>query len=985
MKTTKFTRLPEFSEKKRKKYSIFPKRNYFGIVSKFMDINYTPHQKRYFAEQLTLSRPAREIEAIASSMSGVKVDLNPHQVEAALFALKSPISNGSILADEVGLGKTIEAGLVLAQFWAERKQRVLLILPASLRIQWKTELEEKFNIPCIIIERPKKQKSITPPSNLFLQATNDKKIAICSYEFASKNKDSIGIIPWDLVIIDEAHRLRNVYKNASNMRAKNIKEALNGRKKLLLTATPLQNNLKEMYGLVTIIDEHIFGDVAVFATTEISELKLRIKNICKRTLRKEVADIGSIKFTKRQVVTRTYTPKDEEQELYDRVSDYLQQDRIHALPDNGRHLVTMVIRKLLASSSAAVSKTLQSLIEKLEALQKGYDDNLENDISEDFETFEEYNEEYSDNDNSEENTLNESYKRNNSEIQQEQELLKSIKTLADSITCDSKGEDLLTALKIGFEKVEINKGKRKAVIFTESTRTQKYVLDLLNANGYDGRIVLLNGSNNDEISKRIYSEWKERHKDDGTITGSKTADMKAAIVEEFRDRATILIGTEAAAEGINLQFCSMVVNYDLPWNPQRVEQRIGRCHRYGQKYDVVVVNFVNQNNAADMRVYELLEKKFKLFEGVFGSSDEILGALERGIDFERIVYDIVQKCRTNDEINRQFDELNKQYADILEIQKVEALQRVLETLDEDVIAKLKNCEKLTRASLTKFNRWKFDLFATYGATRVNDNDWVFEYEGKRYIPSWEEAKAGGGIFIVSDSEIYTNLCDNAKKLTLPAMKIRFNHSVLPINRQISFFLNDNSNLTGTVSVDKLTYTYGKEDEKEEHILVSVITDNGVEIDNNMFERLMEIPAEAVDTIIPDSRLDEKRVNLKESKCAEIDEVNKKNLVMRFGELDAWCNDREEALNKELNDLRLTIKLKQGEMKDKVGELSFKEVINLQEEINKLNEDIDRKQRQMFQSKDAIKKSASDLQAEAIRQLNGETKLENIMTFSFEIT
>jgi DNA-binding Xre family transcriptional regulator len=205
-------------------------RKFVNRMEETMDTNYTPHQKRYFAEQLTLSRPAREIEALASSMSGVKVDLNPHQVEAALFALRSPISNGALLADEVGLGKTIEAGLVLAQFWAERKQRILLILPASLRIQWKTELEEKFNIPCVIIERPKRRKGVTPPANLFLQATHDKKVAICSYEFASASKDSISAIPWDLVIIDEAHRLRNIYKKTGNARAKKHQTGL-GRQK----------------------------------------------------------------------------------------------------------------------------------------------------------------------------------------------------------------------------------------------------------------------------------------------------------------------------------------------------------------------------------------------------------------------------------------------------------------------------------------------------------------------------------------------------------------------------------------------------------------------------------------------------------------------------------------------------------------------------------------------------------------------------------
>jgi ERCC4-related helicase len=917
-------------------------------------------------------------------MSGVRVDLNPHQVEAALFALNSPISKGCLLADEVGLGKTIEAGLVLAQFWAERKQRIVLILPASLRIQWKTELEEKFNIQCTIVERPKQRKGVTPPSNLFSQVTHDKKVAICSYEFASTNKDSIGAIPWDLVVIDEAHRLRNIYKKTGNDRAKNIKQALNNRKKLLLTATPLQNNIKEMYGLATIIDEYIFGDASVFAATPITELKARLKNFCIRTLRKDVSETGYIKFTKRQVITRTYTPGDAEQELYDRVSEYLKRGHIHALPDNGRQLITIVIRKLLASSSVAISNTLQSLIDKLEALRKGYDDNLENDLSNDFETYGEYSEEYSVEDETGESAFDENMRQNIEEIIQEQELLKGIKALADSITHDAKGEDLLTALRVGFEQVQINKGERKAVIFTESTRTQKYVLDLLNNSGYEGQIVLLNGSNNDEISKRIYTEWKERHKDDNAISGSKTADMKAAIVEEFRDRATILIGTEAAAEGINLQFCSMVVNYDLPWNPQRIEQRIGRCHRYGQIYDVVVVNFVNQNNAADKRVYELLQRKFRLFEGVFGSSDEILGALKRGIDFERDFYNIVQNCRTEDEINQAFDALYKQYAEIIEAHKAETIQQVLEIFDENVTVKLKNCKTRTRASLTKFDRWKFDLFATYGATRTNNSDWTFDYEGKRYIPSWEKAKTEDGIFLESESPIYANLRDTAKKLEVPIVRIRFNHSTRPVEEQIAFFQNDNKNLTGAVSIDKLTYDYGKEGEKEEHLLISTVTDSGVEIDDETLERMMESPAEILGPAVPDSRLVEKIDALKTNKRAEIGKANKENLVIRLSELDAWRNDCEDALEIELKDLKNEIKLKQGQMTANVDTLSFQEIVDLQNEINKLNEDITRKQREMLKNKETIKTNSAKLQAEAIRQLNGTETIENIMAFSFEI-
>ncbi len=173
---------------------------------------------------------------------------------------------------------------------------------------------------------------------------------------------------------------------------------------------------------------------------------------------------------------------------------------------------------------------------------------------------------------------------------------------------------------------------------------------------YSEGIVLFNGSNTDTQSRKIYTDWVRRHEGTDRVTGSRTADMRSALVDYFREQGHIMIATEAGAEGINLQFCSLVVNYDLPWNPQRIEQRIGRCHRYGQKHDVVVVNFFNQTNAADQRVFQLLSEKFSLFEGVFGASDEVLGAVESGVDFEKRIADIYQRCRKPEEINAAFDD-----------------------------------------------------------------------------------------------------------------------------------------------------------------------------------------------------------------------------------------------------------------------------------------------------------------------------------------
>ena len=218
---------------------------------------------------------------------------------------------------------------------------------------------------------------------------------------------------------------------------------------------------------------------------------------------------------------------------------------------------------------------------------------------------------------------------------QEKKDLGKYQKLASKIWKNSKGESLITGLKKGFQLAEELGAQKKAIIFTESRITQNYLLELLSENGYQDKVVLFNGSNNDPKSKEIYVEWRENFKDTDKISSSKTADLRASIVDYFKNEAEVMIATEAGAEGINLQFCSLVINYDLPWNPQRIEQRIGRCHRYGQKYDVVVINFLNRRNAADQRVYELLDQKFNLFKGVFGASDEKTGCAGSIMDLTR--------------------------------------------------------------------------------------------------------------------------------------------------------------------------------------------------------------------------------------------------------------------------------------------------------------------------------------------------------------
>jgi superfamily II DNA/RNA helicase len=302
-------------------------------------------------------------------------------------------------------------------------------------------------------------------------------------------------------------------------------------------------------------------------------------------------------------------------------------------------------------------------------------------------------------------------------MKQEMDTLREFHALARSIQKNSKGEVLLTALRKGFAAAEnAQKGQntgagggalqQKALIFTESRRTQEYLFQILEQTQFAGKVVLFNGSNTDPKSGEIYRRWVERHAGTDKITGSPTADKRAALVDYFRDEASIMIATEAAAEGINLQFCNLVVNYDLPWNPQRIEQRIGRCHRYGQKFDVVVVNFLNRNNAADQRVYQLLDEKFKLFNGIFGASDEVLGAIESGVDFEKRIIGIYQRCRTPQQISFEFDQLQQELESEIGEKRTEAREQLLNNFDQEVI------ERVRIASANSLNR--FEAWLIYG-------------------------------------------------------------------------------------------------------------------------------------------------------------------------------------------------------------------------------------------------------------------------------
>ena len=643
----------------------------------------SPIQLQYYAWDISHKKSVSDDSRFTGVLSEARVDLNPHQVEAALFAFRSPLSRGAILADEVGLGKTIEAGIILSEMWAEHKRKILIIVPASLRNQWNIELMEKFYLPSCILE----SGSMNEVKAQIIKGKNS--IYICSYNFAVAHADFLKTRSWDLIVFDEAHKLRNVYKK-SNVMSNVLRATFAKDKKILLTATPLQNNLKELYGLISMIDPEYFSGVDTFAEqynaistrdkAKYGELKGRISHIIQRTLRNQVQEY--VNFTKRTAFVQEYYPSKDELDLYEAVSNYLMREGTYGVPDRQRPLLSLLVRKIMSSSAYALAFTLERFIERLQVYKKtGELSSALKCISDDYELYSEEGTFQRD-----DTTIQDSTYYN---IDQEIDELREYCSIARSIEEETKSKELLNALDISFEKITKLGGQKKALIFTESRKTQEYLYNFLSKHGYQDRVVCFNGTNSSQEAKNIYRLWLLRYSGTNRISGNLTIDRKQAIVDTFKDDAEILIATEAGAEGINLQFCSLVVNYDMPWNPQRIEQRIGRCHRYGQKNDVVVVNFVNKANYADCRVYELLNDKFSLFDGVFGASDEVLGAMDSGVDFERKLNSIYNSCRTEREIAAAFDELQHELETIIK-ERIESTRKsLLENFDEEVVNKLR--------------------------------------------------------------------------------------------------------------------------------------------------------------------------------------------------------------------------------------------------------------------------------------------------------
>ena len=967
----------------------------------------TPHQAKYIAHDLTLQHSGGGIDRLGQALFNASVDLNPHQIEAAVFALRSPLSKGVLLADEVGLGKTIEAGIVLCQYWAERKRQLLVICPASLRKQWALELEEKFNLPTVVLD----SKTWLDAQRQGKAPLRQKAVVIVSYAYATRIKEDIRSMDWNLVVIDEAHKLRNAYRE-SNKIGQAIRWATGDSRKSLLTATPLQNSILELYGLSTLIDENIFGDVNAFRSQftgtggDLQGLRNRLASFCKRTLRKDVTEY--INYTERKPHTQKFRSTDDEHRLYEAVTAYLLRDDSYAIPRRQRHLTELILRKLLASSSLAIAGTLSVMKLRLEALREekiqAQDDWVEV-LIEDEEIEEDLLDEILNEGEEEKADPIDPSKIDRKRLNDEIDELDRLVAWAQGIGTDTKTTSLLQALEVGFNAMAKTNANRKALIFTESKRTQEYLKRFLEKNGHAGKVMLFSGTNNSPEAGSIYERWVTANQGTGRITGSREIDIRTALIEHFRDEADILIATEAAAEGVNMQFCSLVINYDLPWNPQRVEQRIGRCHRYGQKHDVVVINFFNERNHADQRVLELLADKFNLFNGVFGASDEVLGTIESGVDFERRILGIYQTCRTTEQIDAAFNALRAEMDASIQARMQDTRRQLIENFDADVHERLRVQLQDTRTHLDRFSRrfWDLSQHVLKGKVLFDNERLSFDLKPPR-SPDLPSEVPMGRYHLISRNQPADQNSLAVNDPSLDGHTYRLSHPLgewvihnsqfadTPLQRLVFDTQKNEARISvvdqlrgqsGVLTLQKLTVDSF---EKQEYLLFSAITDHGKSLDQETCEKFMDTAANIAPDVVqlPPAivqRLHAEAVRHANATVANALETNNQHFTEARDKLDRWAEDMVQGAEQSLRNTREQIRIAQREARQATT-LADQQAI--QERVVKLERQQRRQRQEIFDVEDEVQNQREQLIEQLTKRMTQQVATDNLFTVAWTV-
>lgn len=789
----------------------------------------------------------------------------------------------------------------------------------------------------------------------------------------ASSQDDVRLADFNLCVIDEAHKLRNVW-TGKNVTSQAIKTALSNTKKMLLTATPIQNNVMDLYGLTSLIDDNIFGDYQIYRekyyrnyAENLLELRDRLSHFVHRTLREQVQPY--IRFTKRIPKTFHFTQTPDEIKVYDEIRKLLlnSDEESYLIPSKQKHLLLLILCKLMGSSVHSIVYTLEIMKKRLiTLLNTGVDNGLDEIITEDV---------LEDDDSIDESE--ETVKIDVEKLKKEINNLTNIIQLAQKVKVESKYLALRDAMDYGIKFLKELGANEKVLIFTESRRTQNYLYESLVNDGYD-EVLLFNGSNNDEISLKIYEEWCAKPENQEKLNNSKSINMRQAIIDYFRTKGKILIATGAGAEGLNLQFCSMVINYDLPWNPQVVEQRIGRCHRFGQEHDVVVINFISSSNVVEQRIFELLSSKFRVFNEIFGSSDSILGTLEDGIDLQKAIIDIYTKCRTVEEINNAFDSIQEQYKEVIDESMKKTRQDLLDNFDEDLQAYFADVLDTTKASVSKIVQlfWELTKIILFNKAKFNDETRTFIYKDESYALS---SKEGPFIDYNMVSMLGKNVMQAASTIQQQEGHIIFDITNYPY--QITN-IQELKGKKGYISFNRITIDSF---EHEEYVFFTGFLEDGTQLDEDTLAKMFRLSTaesqiEAIDEHIRE-RLTADAIQYSKKLIIESEEKNNKLLNDEIIRINKWAEDKIESVQLRVESMRNERKNLQKQ--SDIAESTF-ERRQFEEEISKLSKKIKMAWLELADAEDEIEEQRKNMIKKLRDQMMKSSSMSNVFIASFEI-
>jgi superfamily II DNA or RNA helicase len=602
------------------------------VIKRVIDLSSNPEDVFYTIEAMRFKYASLFDPLLAMNVS--KIDPLPFQIEAVYgYVLKQPRIR-FLIADDAGAGKTIMAGLILKELKLRNlAKRILIVVPSHLKDQWRRELKEKFDEKFMILDRN------TFNAHYGENPWERNSQVITSIDFAKQDDiiRTLESVDWDLVIVDEAHKMAAYRYGEKTEKTERYKlgEVLSKTSNhlIFLTATPHKGDPENF---------RLFLDLLMpgfFATHEMIEESLKNKDnpLFIRRLKEDLRDFdGKPIFTRRFPRTIKFRLSDIEKELYNEVSRYVVEQYNKALvkPEDKRRNVAfalLILQRRMASSTYALLKSLERRKAKLERiLKEGRKEELQRismpadyEETEDLEEIERWKRE----EEWESVTVARSFEELRAEIETLERLIEKAKRIVDT-EGEVKLRELRKAIEEGFKKIEEMNGRRKILIFTESRDTLDYLARKISEWGY--RVNYIHGGM--DLEERIMAE------------------------KVFRDETEIMVATEAAGEGINLQFCHIMINYDIPWNPNRLEQRMGRIHRYGQQKDVYMFNLVAEDTREGMVLAKLLDKLDEIREKL-GSDRvfDVIGDVFEGRNLYQLIIDAVTNARSMDDILKELD------------------------------------------------------------------------------------------------------------------------------------------------------------------------------------------------------------------------------------------------------------------------------------------------------------------------------------------